>query len=299
MILERVVINKFWGKYDLDLHLDPDVNILTGDNGSGKTTILDIIGSLLTNNILIYCCSCYDNAILYLSDNRKVESHTVNKEKIISFYINEVETTHDIFLEGLRAQCVSTFDAPMMPIDMVKKMKEENSLLKSDLDFALLRKVSDYNTFRSLILNKMQEMMDGDNPNIEKMRKLTSVLNDFKNVTNQFFNPKKNYVEKEGEIYLTLTTDTEKKITFDRLSSGEKQLLILLFSTIVQNNQECITFWDEPEISLHIEWQRKLIRVIRQLNPNMQLIIATHSPSILFEGWEERALNIEDYLKDE
>ena len=125
-------------------------------------------------------------------------------------------------------------------------------------------------------------------------------VNNYSNCVNFAKNPsKEKYVEKEGEIYLTLTTDTEKKITFDRLSSGEKQLLILLFSTIVQNNQECITFWDEPEISLHIEWQRKLIRVIRQLNPNMQLIIATHSPSILFEGWEERALNIEDYLKDE
>ena len=43
MKLERVVINKFWGKYNLDLHLDPDVNILTGANGSGKTTILDIM----------------------------------------------------------------------------------------------------------------------------------------------------------------------------------------------------------------------------------------------------------------
>ena len=74
-------------------------------------------------------------------------------------------------------------------------------------------------------------------------------------------------------------------------------MLILLFSTIIENNDEFITFWDEPEISLHIEWQRKLIRVIRQLNPNMQLIIATHSPSILFEGWESRVLNIEELLE--
>ena len=76
-------------------------------------------------------------------------------------------------------------------------------------------------------------------------------------------------------------------------------ILAYFFNLIIQNNKECITLWDEPEVSLHIEWQRKLIRVIRQLNPNMQLIIATHSPSILFEGWEKRVLNIEDYLKDE
>ena len=74
-------------------------------------------------------------------------------------------------------------------------------------------------------------------------------------------------------------------------------MLILMLSTIIENNAECITFWDEPEVSLHIVWQRKLIRLIRDLNPNMQLIIATHSPSILFEGWENRVLNVENLLE--
>ena len=41
---------------------------------------------------------------------------------------------------------------------------------------------------------------------------------------------------------------------------------------------------DEPEASLHIEWQQKLIAMIRELNPNVQIILTTHSPAVIMEG---------------
>jgi len=31
-------------------------------------------------------------------------------------------------------------------------------------------------------------------------------------------------------------------------------------------------FMDEPEVSLHVEWQQRLISLIRQLNPNVQIV---------------------------
>jgi len=48
----------------------------------------------------------------------------------------------------------------------------------------------------------------------------------------------------------------------------------------------------EPEISLHIEWQSKLIDTLLVINPNVQLIIVTHSPSIFGEGWEDKFVNM-------
>jgi predicted ATP-dependent endonuclease of OLD family len=45
---------------------------------------------------------------------------------------------------------------------------------------------------------------------------------------------------------------------------------------------------DEPEISLHIEWQQRLIDVIRDLNPNCQIIISNHSSSIFGQGWGDK-----------
>lgn len=85
-------------------------------------------------------------------------------------------------------------------------------------------------------------------------------------------------------------------ITPNELSSGEKQLLILMIFVLAEETGVYF-FWDEPEISLHIDWQRMLIRTVRKLNPNGQLIISTHSPSIIYEGWEKMVVNMEDLLK--
>lgn len=64
------------------------------------------------------------------------------------------------------------------------------------------------------------------------------------------------------------------------LSSGEKQILVLLIEALLQSKTSGIMIIDEPELSLHIEWQRKIVKAIRDLNPKSQLIIATHSPEI-------------------
>jgi predicted ATP-dependent endonuclease of OLD family len=58
--------------------------------------------------------------------------------------------------------------------------------------------------------------------------------------------------------------------------------------------EQYILLMDEPEISLHIGWQQRLIDIIRELNPNCQLIIATHSPSIFGEGWGDKLFFVED-----
>ena len=51
---------------------------------------------------------------------------------------------------------------------------------------------------------------------------------------------------------------------------------------------------DEPEASLHIEWQQKLISMIRELNPNVQLILTTHSPAVIMEGWLDAVTEVSD-----
>ena len=49
-------------------------------------------------------------------------------------------------------------------------------------------------------------------------------------------------------------------------------MLVILLTVLVQDNSHCVLFMDEPEASLHIEWQQKLIAMIRELNPNVQII---------------------------
>jgi predicted ATP-dependent endonuclease of OLD family len=56
---------------------------------------------------------------------------------------------------------------------------------------------------------------------------------------------------------------------------------------------------DEPEISLHVEWQEELIKIIRSLNNNVQVILATHSPSLVMNGWMDKITNMEDITTEE
>jgi predicted ATPase len=69
------------------------------------------------------------------------------------------------------------------------------------------------------------------------------------------------------------------KIGLPHLSSGEKQLLLLCVETLAADVNSIII--DEPEISMHIDWQKRLVSSLRKLNPECQMILATHSPEIM------------------
>jgi ABC-type lipoprotein export system ATPase subunit len=88
-----------------------------------------------------------------------------------------------------------------------------------------------------------------------------------------------------------------KRIETEQLSSGEKQLLILLTETSLQMGSPFVFLADEPEISLHIEWQEKIISSIRTLNKKAQVIVATHSPEIA-GGWNNRIIDMEDIFDE-
>lgn len=85
----------------------------------------------------------------------------------------------------------------------------------------------------------------------------------------------------------------KKVIGMPALSSGEKQLLILLTETLLQKRAPFIFLADEPELSLHIEWQAKIIPSITKLNTSAQVIVATHSPEIA-AGGKDKVIDMED-----
>ena len=78
------------------------------------------------------------------------------------------------------------------------------------------------------------------------------------------------------------------------MSSGEKQLIYILITILLQNEEEYIVFMDEPEVSLHVDWQEQLIESVKMLNPNCQLIIVSHAPALLMRGWHAAVQNLED-----
>lgn len=87
-------------------------------------------------------------------------------------------------------------------------------------------------------------------------------------------------VNSEGQVYF----DTHsQKLKLQDLSSGEKQLIITFASLIfgLKGKNKGIFIVDEPEASLHLEWQSKFVPAILKANENIQLIFATHSPELI------------------
>ncbi len=85
-----------------------------------------------------------------------------------------------------------------------------------------------------------------------------------------------------------------QRLTVGKLSTGEKQLLLVLLKVFLTRGKPAVILLDEPEISLHISWQRRIVDVIRGLNPQSQIFITSHSPSIFSSGWGDKVVYFED-----
>ena len=78
---------------------------------------------------------------------------------------------------------------------------------------------------------------------------------------------------------ITVQTLDHRPLGVASLSSGEKQVLRILLEALLAGANTMIV--DEPELSMHIDWQRELVSALRELNPECQLVLATHSPEVM------------------
>jgi predicted ATP-binding protein involved in virulence len=108
----------------------------------------------------------------------------------------------------------------------------------------------------------------------------------FIRIINSRFLYKKINISKE--IGLIFTSNQGKDIPLSGLSSGEQHELVLFFQLLFKTEKNSLLLIDEPEISLHISWQKQFINDLLdvvKLN-NLDVIIATHSPDLIADKWE-------------
>lgn len=117
----------------------------------------------------------------------------------------------------------------------------------------------------------------------------------FLDVINDLLKRKELVIDEKNE--LKVKTQSGKILSLSQLSSGEKQLLIILGETLLQQSNPHIYIADEPELSLHIDWQENLVSSLKQLNPNSQIIFATHSPDIV-SHYSKSVINIENQIEN-
>lgn len=281
--IDKVEIKGLFGRYDVDWTLNPDVNILVGENGTGKSTILKIIYQLFTrelesNNQLN---SIIDSSAISVKENIHNSKNTFNG--IIGFEKHNQNLAKEAIVSygkfnpyDVNIKFISTFDNILKITDIDRKF---NPNLITELDFLLKEAISNYKDYQLNLSNKIINQKQKVQVVFKKKKLFTETIN-------RLFSPTDKKLD-ENDNGILLLNDGDK-ITTTQLSSGEKQLLIILLTVLCQDEKPSILLMDEPELSLHFSWQYELVKIIRELNPNCQLIIATHSSSIFAKGWMDK-----------
>ena len=267
--VRRIEIEALWGRKHIVWDLRRDVNILSGVNGIGKSTILNRTAEQLD----------------YLAGGVDVNVKELEGVKM-TFYPEEATTIH--------FDVIRSFDRPLFHSNLAEKMADKN--VKTELDWQLYNLQRRYLNYQVNVGNRIITLLTSGNPDDQRLAtELTKPKKMFQDLVDELFAPTaKTIVRDSNEI---LFNQYGEKIPPYMLSSGEKQLLVIMLTALVQEGRHCVMLMDEPEISLHIEWQQRLITLIRTLNPNTQIILCTHSPAIIMDGWMDAVTEIEDIVQ--
>ena len=154
----------------------------------------------------------------------------------------------------------------------------ENPKQISELDHS--KQISEFDHILVLPLISRTKNMVELARKLEKHRTdIFAPLHLYENTVNSFLEDKIIKVDESDGVKIELPSKSE--LNWQDLSSGEKQILILLTEILLKVDQPVVYIADEPELSLHVKWQEKLLESIVKLGGQKQIIVATHSPDIV------------------
>ena len=194
--------------------------------------------------------------------------------------LNEI---YKLALENLEDKNQVIYVPSIDNIAMRDKRKTSNALTQ-DLEFYMF----DMKTGPSMMYYRMS-MIDAS---AEKQAEMKVRIEDFRSVINGLFQETEKHIVIEGNKFNIVSKG--QILPIDALSSGEKQILLIMLRVFLLEGKESYVLLDEPENSLDISWQYKLIDTFTKLNPNAQFFITTHSPSIFGAGWGDKIIYMED-----
>jgi len=275
--IKRIQIKGLWGYKDFDIPLDSKVNILAGINGSGKTTIFNIIEGMATRQM---------NGVKKLIQDATIHLTSHNDTSRHISYPNDYENSPKI--QNLVK--INTFD---VPIKDKRKISKDRNQLDVELQELIDGNVNESNFVKldSKLNSEIIKAYEQADNNVAQKKK--EIIPHFLRLINSFFRETEKQIKFTEDKNIFIQSHNNNRLKINQLSAGEKQLLIILFTIFLQEQKPYIVLLDEPEISLHLSWQEKLIDTILAINPNCQLLIATHSPSIFGMGWGDKFINID------
>lgn len=268
--IKCIEIDSLWrGVRHIRWELQPGVNVLSGINGVGKSTILR-------------------KTVRRLTQGKEELGRDYNQLGVhLTFEPAEADTVRFDVIKGI--------DRPLMSADVLQRVADRH--LHTELDwqlYQLQRRYLDYQVNQS---NRIVQLFTQAAPDAQaKAAEIAAEKAHFQDVIDKLFQSTGKSIDRQSnEVYFH---HLDERITPYMLSSGEKQMLIILLTVLVQNRQPTVLLMDEPEVSLHIEWQQQLLDLVLDLNPALQIIVTTHSPAMIMGGWMDRVTDVEDIIVD-
>ena len=261
--IQQIEIDSLWsGKKHIVWDLDRQVNILSGVNGVGKSTILNKV-------------------VKGLTAGGEFPSHMLKGVRL-------KVVPEDA--KWIRFDVIRSVDRPLLNIDTISKL---NMSLATELDFQLFQLQRKYLDYQVNVGNRIIAALQSGTPDAaQRAQQMSEPKRRFQDIIDELFSETgKRIIRTENEIRFTQIGET---LVPYQLSSGEKQMLAILLTVLVEDNENYVLFMDEPEVSLHVEWQQRLIELILSLNPNVQIILTTHSPALVMNGWMDRVTEVSD-----
>ncbi len=258
--IKRIEISSLWsGHKHIVWQLRPDVNVLSGKNGAGKSTILNKLVQHLRT----------------LPSSGEISGAT---QLGVRVDFDPADAT------GIRYDVLRSFDRRLPRGEAWSDM--ESQKLATELDVQLYLVQRRYLDYQVNVGNRMISLLTGGDPLArERAAEAANLKTRFLDMTDALFSETGKRVDRQSNELRFIQYG--EPLSPYRLSSGEKQMLLILLTVLTEDQQPYVLFMDEPEASLHFEWQKGLISMVRELNPNAQVLLTTHSPALIMDGWED------------
>lgn len=249
----------------------------------------------------------------FIQDQRLIQRKTVNSRNNHKNYIDTIEKYADELSElikeyGVKSALVSQKLDTSFPVRLLAKKNDIKDLptdIITDELIKLQTKRKELSNFDLLSSDaSLPELQLSSEIKPEDQKVLTLYINDTKEklapyneiykrieLFNKILNTKRlsykkvKFNSKKGFYF---ETDLGDPLNLTQLSSGEQHQIVLLYELIFKANKNVLVLIDEPELSLHVAWQKEFLNDLTKIIEiqEMPIIIATHSPQIIDSKWE-------------
>ena len=182
---------------------------------------------------------------------------------------------------------VSAYDPSNLHVDRI-----EETLIPNDNKFRLLKQF--------LLKTRMQYLQSYEHCGKNNMDEPEDPFGNIKETFSEIFSHMEfKTIDVETNPFKFIISTPNGDIDFDDLSSGEKEILSMIIRYHQMNPKDSVILIDEAESHLHPELAKKYCKLLKSWSKDNQVIITTHSPSIMMEAGHESLFTLQKYSTDQ